>query len=104
MGVNWQYEERARQRGRIKQELGLYKVASSFRIEDWNSKLHRLRREENLQEVVAEEENLAEKLAKNPDIQQVYDGLTVKEYSRRLRNRIRALKLRVKRKEEDQEL
>ena len=104
MGIDWQFDDRAKQRGRIKQELGLYKVASSFRIEDWNSKIHRLRQEENLQDVVAEEENLDEKLAKNPDIQQVYDGLTAKEYSRRLRNRIRALKLRIKKKEEDQEL
>ena len=49
MGIDWQFDKRAKQRGRQKQELGLYKTASSFRIEDWNEKIHRLSQEENLQ-------------------------------------------------------
>jgi len=54
--------------------------------------------------VIDDEENMEEKMNKNPDIAKVYESLTAKAYSRKLRNRIRALKLRIKKKEEDQEL
>ena len=104
MGIEWQYDRRAKQRGRQKSELGRYKVASSYRIEDWIGKLRRLEKEENLREVIRDEENIEAKATRNPDIAQAYENLTAKAYSRKLRNRIRALKLRIKKKEEDQEL
>ena len=68
MEINWQFEKRAKQRGRIKQELGLYKASSSFRIEDWNEKIHRLKQEENLHSVINDEENIDEKVIRNPDM------------------------------------
>ena len=51
--------------------------------------------------MIEDEENIEEKMNRNPDIAKVYESLTAKAYSRKLRNRIRALKLRIKKKEED---
>ena len=60
--------------------------------------------EENLWEMIKEEERLEHKSKTNPSISQLFEKQTPSSYQKKLRNRIRALKLRIKKKEEDQEL
>ena len=103
MGIDWRYDKRSKVSGRKKQDLGSYKTQSSFRIEDWNSKIHNMT-EENLWEMIKEEERLEHKSKTNPSISQLFEKQTPSSYQKKLRNRIRALKLRIKKKEEDQEL
>ena len=50
------------------------------------------------------EDKMARKLQKNPVMKEWYNNMTGEEYKKMLRNRISALKSRVKKKEEEKEL
>ena len=50
------------------------------------------------------EDKMAQKLHKNPVMKEWYNKMTGEEYKKMLRNRISALKSRVKKKEEEKEL
>ena len=50
------------------------------------------------------EDKMASKLNKNPVMKEWYNNMTGEEYKKMLRNRISALKSRVKKKEEEKEL
>lgn len=103
MELNWRFDRRGKVPGPISSNLCTYKTKSGSRIEGWSSQIHRLT-DNNLVEILKEEEKAENRRKNNPNLTYQLKKYNAQGYSRRLLSRICALKLRIKKKEEELEL
>ena len=91
-------------RGRKQAELDSYRESSQNRILQWKENIEKLKGGMDVSSIWESEDKMARKLQKNPVMKEWYNNMTGEEYKKMLRNRISALKSRVKKKEEEKEL
>ena len=91
-------------RGRKQAELDSYRQASGNRIEQWKANIEKLKGGKDVSSIWEGEDRIQKKLDKNPVMKEWYNTMTAEDYKKMLRNRISALKSRVKKKEEEKEL
>ena len=91
-------------RGRKQAELDSYRESSQNRILQWKDNIEKLKGGMDVASIWESEDKMAQKLHKNPVMKEWYNKMTGEEYKKMLRNRISALKSRVKKKEEEKEL
>ena len=91
-------------RGRKQAELDSYRESSQTRILQWKENIEKLKGGMDVSSIWESEDKMASKLNKNPVMKEWYNKMTGEEYKKMLRNRISALKSRVKKKEEEKEL
>ena len=91
-------------RGRKQAELDSYRMASGNRIQQWKDNIEKLKGGKDVSAIWEQEDRIQKKLDKNPVMKEWYNTMTAEDYKKMLRNRISALKSRVKKKEEEKEL
>lgn len=96
------FDQKVNNRGRQKIAFEPYADESSSKIKSLMSMIKRLKRGESLESVIKEEKE--DICRRYPHMKVVYDSLTKPEYAKMIRNRISALKSRIKKKSEEREL
>ena len=96
------FDQKKNKRGRQKADFQPYADESSEKISLLQKKINRMKKGEPVEEVVKEEKN--EICKRYPHMKGIYDSITKGEYIKMLRNRISALKSRIKKKSEEREL